>query len=94
MRLWAGLGRLAARPFSTLVNLLEQIRTTTELFTPTGGTPVVKPSEALALRRTEVLRILDAAAALNPRVFSSVARGDDSNSKPAHSHLFCNETFG
>ncbi|QQX89666.1 nucleotidyltransferase domain-containing protein (plasmid) [Cupriavidus necator] len=37
----------------------------------------MKPSEALALHRNEVLRILDAAGALNPRVFGSVARGED-----------------
>lgn len=37
----------------------------------------MKPSVALALHRDEVLRILAAAGALNPRVFGSVARGDD-----------------
>ena len=37
----------------------------------------MKPSEALALHRVEVLRILDAAGARNPRVFGSVVRGED-----------------
>lgn len=37
----------------------------------------MKPSEALTLHRDEVLRILAAAGALNPRVFGSVARGED-----------------
>lgn len=37
----------------------------------------MKPSEALALHRIEVLCILDAAGARNPRVFGSVARGED-----------------
>jgi predicted nucleotidyltransferase len=37
----------------------------------------MKPSEALALHRDAVLRILAAAGARNPRVFGSVARGED-----------------
>lgn len=37
----------------------------------------MKPFEALALHRTEVLRILDAAGVCNPRVFGSVAHGED-----------------
>lgn len=37
----------------------------------------MKPSEALALHRDEVPRILAAAGALNPRVFGSVARGEN-----------------
>ena len=40
-------------------------------------TPTVKPSDALTLHRAEVLRILAEAGARNPRVFGSVARGDD-----------------
>jgi predicted nucleotidyltransferase len=43
----------------------------------TGQRNHIKPSEALALHRDDVLRILAAAGALNPRVFGSVARGDD-----------------
>jgi predicted nucleotidyltransferase len=38
---------------------------------------VMRPSEALALHRDDVLRILDAAGVRNPRVFGSVARGED-----------------
>jgi predicted nucleotidyltransferase len=37
----------------------------------------MRPSEALALHRTEVLRILDDAGVRNPRLFGSTARGDD-----------------
>lgn len=37
----------------------------------------MRPSDALALHRDEVLRILAAAGARNPRVFGSVARGED-----------------
>ncbi|MBW5287879.1 nucleotidyltransferase family protein [Burkholderia gladioli] len=37
----------------------------------------MKPSDALALHRDEVLRILDASGVGNPRVFGSVARGED-----------------
>ncbi len=37
----------------------------------------MKPSEALVLHRAEVLRLLDAAWARNPRLFGPTARGDD-----------------
>lgn len=37
----------------------------------------LKPSEALTLHRADVLRILEAAGVRNPRVFGSVARGED-----------------
>lgn len=37
----------------------------------------MRPSDALALHRDEMLRILAAAGARNPRVFGSVARGED-----------------
>jgi uncharacterized protein len=37
----------------------------------------MRPSEALALHRAEVLRILDAAGVRDPRIFGSVAHGKD-----------------
>ncbi|WP_218779302.1 nucleotidyltransferase family protein [Paraburkholderia caledonica] len=46
-----------------------------EFGAPAGN--ALKPSEALALRRADVLRILAAAGVRNPRVFGSVARGED-----------------
>lgn len=37
----------------------------------------MKPSEALALHRTRIRRIVEESGARNPRVFGSVVRGED-----------------
>jgi predicted nucleotidyltransferase len=37
----------------------------------------MKPSEALRLHRTEIRSIVESRRALNPRVFGSVLRGED-----------------
>jgi predicted nucleotidyltransferase len=37
----------------------------------------MKPSEALALHRTDIRRVVEQNGARNPRVFGSVARGED-----------------
>ena len=39
----------------------------------------MRPSEALALHRDEVLRILGMAGVSNPRLFGSTARGEDTD---------------
>ncbi len=39
--------------------------------------PFVKPSQALSQHRADILRIVAANRAVNPRVFGSVARGED-----------------